>query len=251
MSETLEHQYESFSEATENDVRADPIDADTEVGQQEDDDEGGEEPVVEETPEVVATEDDLQARNARLAHELREQRRHSKMLEREAQALRGERTETRDETIDREVALRSHAMVEQQKINDKANAVYHAGVKQFGRMEFEGSVSQVREAFGTQMPLLIETLVDQPGAEKLLHYFAENPDILDNMTHLSPHKLGAAVQREITRLNTPKVSLSKTPRPIQPVNRNAGGNIETNLEKMSMEQLDKLWSKRDFERQFR
>ena len=254
---TQETNYPSLSEATENDVR----EASEDIAQDDAPQEAAPEPVeqVEQVAEAPATEetveaaeDDAQARTARLARELRESKRRARQLEIEAQALRGQRQETRDETIEREINQRAQQMAANQAVNQKCNDIYQVGVKQFGRVEFDEDVRAVNEAFGQQMPLVLDTITDVPDPDRLLHYLGENPDILDNLAMLPPHKLGAALAREAEKLSRPKARpISKAPPPIRPIATGGGAEPEMDVEKMSMEQLAKMWDKRDLEKRMR
>lgn len=203
----------------------------------------------QETPDEALDDDELQARNARLARSLREEKRKARQLELEAQALRGQRQEQPTEAMEREIANRAAAMAQQQAINAKANEIYTAGVKDFGRVEFDESVRAVNETFGQQMPVVIDTLTEIEHAEKLIQHLADNPDVADTIALLPPHKMGAALAREAAKLSAPKVKpVSKAPPPIRPIAQTSSAEAETNIENMSMAELDKLWTKRDNER---
>lgn len=246
--------YESLSEASDNDNRDDLVlPEDTQEAAAEAP-EAPQAEAAEAAPEAEEpTEDEAAARAARLARDLREQKRRARQLEAENQALRGERNETRDEQIEREVQQRAAAMAQQNAINKACNDIYNQGVKEYGRTEFDTSVQAINEAFGAQlMPMVLETLTDLPDAQKLLHYLGENPDKLDDLANLPPHRLGAALAKEATKLAQPKPKqISKAPQPIKPIPTRSAAEPETDLEKMSMEQLAAMWDKRDWERRFR
>jgi len=236
--------YPSLSEATENDVResSEAIEQDQQPAEQP------EQPTEPEAPPEESDEE-LKARNARLARTLREEKRKARQLELEAQALRGQRQEQPNEQIEREIAQRAAALAQQQAINDRANAVYSEGIKAFGRVEFDESVKAVNEAFGQMMPVVIDTVVDIDNAPQLFAHLADNPDIADTIAGLPPHKLGAALAREAAKISQPKVKpVSKAPPPIRPISTTSSAEPETDLEKMSMDELAKLWDKRDFQK---
>lgn len=266
MSETTtqsipETSYEAWGEATENDNRDDL------AGQFAQDGEAPAEPApaapqepVEAAEEAAApeahedTEDEPTARAARLARDLREQRRRARQLEQENAALRGQRpAETRDESIEREIAQRAAAMAQQEALAAKCNEIYQHGVAEYGRTEFDESVKAVNETFGAQMmPVVLDTITEVEKPEKLLQWLADNPDRADALAALPPHRLGAALAREAAKLAAPKVkAVSKAPPPIKPIPQRSTDEPETDMEKMSMEQLAALWDKRDWERRFR
>lgn len=236
--------YPSLSEATENDVR-EPLESPAEP-------EPAEQPVEQQAePEAPPEESDeeLKARNARLARTLREEKRKARQLELEAQALRGQRQEQPNEQLEREIAQRAAMMAHQQALNERANQVYNEGVKAFGRTEFDESVKAVNEAFGQAMPVVIDTVVDIDNAPQLFQHLADNPDIADTIAGLPPHKLGAALAREAAKISQPKPKpVSKAPPPIRPISTTSSAEPETDLERMSMDELAKLWDKRDFQK---
>lgn len=250
---TQETEYPSFSEASDNDNRDDlqlPADTDNQLDAPTEAQDAPDEAPSDETP--AEPEDEAASRAARLARDLREQKRRARALEQENQALRGERSETRDETIEREVQQRAAAMAQQNAINKACNDIYNTGVKEYGRTEFDQDVQAVNEAFGQAMPVFLETIAEIDNAQKLMHWMAENPDKLDDMANLPPHRLGAALAREAAKLSQPKPKpLSKAPQPIKPIPTRSAAEPEVDMEKMSMEELAKMWDKRDWERRFR
>src|ERR1044072_1987662 len=104
-------------------------------------------------------------------------------------------------------------MAQQQQVNQKANDIYSAGVKEFGRMEFDESVKAMNETFMQLMPVVIDTLTEVEHPEKLIQYLGDNPDIADQMALLPPHKLGAALARESAKLSQKVRPVSKAPPP--------------------------------------
>lgn len=255
---TPEPEVSGFSEATENDNRDDLVEREAQEAAQEATQEAGQEPVQQaEAPaeaEAAEQEDDAEARAARLARDLREQRRRQRHLEQENASLRGQQPpQSQDEATEREIQSRAVALANQQALDKQCNAIYQEGVKTFGRVEFDESVKTVNETFGRQMmPVLLDTLTDLPNPEKLLQHLADNPDKLDDLANLPPHKLGAALAREATKLSQPKAKpLSKAPNPIKPIATRSASEPELDMEKMSMEQLAAVWDKRDWERRFK
>jgi len=252
MSETItpETDYPPLSEATDNDVRDDAVQPEAPV------EETPPEPVADSQapPEVEAEpEDDLAARNARLARQLREQKRLARQLSEQAATLQGQRQEQPNEAMEREINLRAQQLAQAQVVNTRANEVYTEGVKAFGRAEFDESVKTMNEAFGPQViPIVIDTLIDIPNAPQLIQYLADNPDIADDLANLPPHKLGAALARESNKIATPKPKpVSKAPPPIRPIAVQPSNEGDENLENLPMEKLAALWDKRDFDRRFR
>jgi len=236
--------YPPLSEATENDNRDDiqlPVEESTE-------------PEAKPAPGPVEAEpeDDLSARNARLARELREQKRIARQLEQYNAHLAGQRQMPQDEAYQADINARAAQIAQQQQVNAKSNDIFQAGVSEFGQQEFAESVRLMNESFGQQnIPYVIETIVDLPEPARLIQYLGDNPDIADQMAALPPHRLGAALAREAAKLANPKPrQVSKVPPPIRPISTQASSEPEGDMEKMSMEQLAKMWDKRDFMRRF-
>lgn len=166
--------------------------------------------------------------------------------------LKGQRTAQPNEQMEIEIANRAAAMAQQQIVNQRANEIYSEGTKEFGRVEFDESVRAVNESFGQAMPLVIDTLTEIPQAQKLIQFLGDNPDIMDDLAALPPHKLGVALANQAAKLSAPKPKpLSKAPAPIRPIATQGASEPETNMERMSMEQLAAIWDKRDFEKRFR
>jgi len=102
------------------------------------------------------------------------------------------------------------------------------------------------------MPIVLDTLVDLPDPAKLLQHLDDNPDVADQLAMLPPHKLGAALMREAAKVAAPKPKpVSRAPTPVRPIQTQPTVEPETDMESMSMEQLARLWDKRDYERRFR
>lgn len=238
-----ETDYPPLSEASEGaDVRETSIDIEEEAAPEP-------EPQVQAQEPEPEPEDDLSARNARLARELREQKRHARQLAEYNQQLQGQRQFTQDEQLQQEINNRAMQLAQQQVVNQKSNDIYQLGVKQYGR-EFDESVRSMNDAFGQNvMPVVLDTIVDMPDAHRLIQHLGDNPDIADRLASLPPHKLGAALEREAAKLTAPK-KVSQAPKPIRPIQTQQTNEPELDYEKMSMDQLAKMWDKRDFIKRF-
>ena len=254
MSETS---YPSFSEATENDVRLTAEQVAAQIGEpvdQIDPDDEAEPEAQEQEQEVEAQETDTEreAREAKLARDLREERRRARQLAAENQALRGQRPESRDETIQREAAAMAVQMAQRDAVTAKSNAIYAEGVKQYGKEEFDDAVQAMGHSFGQALPVVIDTLIDLPDAQRLISHLADNPDLMDALAAMPAHKLAAALAREANKVSAPKARpKSNAPKPIRPVATRGAAEPEIDMEKMTMEQLAKAWDKRDFERRWK
>jgi hypothetical protein len=261
MSETTatpETTYSSFSEASDNDVRLTAEEIAAQNGEPVEQIEADEpeaqaaEVAAEAEAEDTETETEREAREAKLARDLREERRRARQLAAENQALRGQRPESRDEVIQREAAALAVQYAQRDAVTKKSNEIYAEGVKEFGKDEFDDAVQAMGHSFGQQLPYVIDTLIDLPDAQKLIQHLADNPDMMDSLASMPPHKLAAALAREANKVSAPKSRpMSKAPKPIRPVATRGAAEPEIDMEKMSMEQLARMWDKRDMERRNR
>jgi len=245
-----ETSYPPLSEATDNDTR-DIIVQPAEESPDSPEESPPPQAAAESEPEP--SEDDLSARNARLARELREQKRIARQLEQYNQHLAGQRQMQPDQAMEQEINARAAQLHQQQQVNQRSNDIFQAGCGEFGQQEFGESVRLMNEAFGSQnIPYVIETIVDLPEPAKLIQFLGDNPDIADQIAGLPPHKMGAALAREAGKLAAPKAArpVSKAPRPISPIASQVSSEPEMDVEKMTMEQLSKMWDRRDFMRRF-
>lgn len=251
MSETITPEppvYPGLSEATENDTGERQLPGGL-TEEQVPATPPQEAPPAEAPPDEPAEEDDDKTRTARLARELREQKRRARQLEQEAQVLRGQRTEQPNEQMEREIQQRAAMLAQQQAINEKSNVIYNEGIRAYGRAEFDDAVKHMNETFGQLTPVVIDTLTDIDDAPKLIQHLADNPDVADKLAGLPPHKLGAALAKEAAKLTKPK-QVSQAPAPIRPLNTTSSAEPETDIEKMSMAELDRLWTQRDNRKRF-
>jgi len=172
-------------------------------------------------------------RMAKLAHDAREARRRTRVLEREIAVLRGQRTEAPDEELDRKVTERATQLAAQTAFNVRCNEIYHAGVKEFGKAEFDETVKELNEVLGGLPVALIEAAEDAGNPAKILKYLGDNSDIAEKLAAMTAHKMGVELAKLAQQLDKPKAQISKAPPPIKPLN-GSSGNAATDIDKMSM-----------------
>ena len=150
-------------------------------------------------------------RIAKLRQAYAETKRQAAQLRAENEALRGQRQQGPNEEVERRARELAAAEVQQREFNKTCNDIYLAGVKQFGKSQFDDSVRAMNETLGGSVPTpLIEALAEAGDAHKVWHYLSENPDTLEDIANLPPHRMGAAVAKLTAKVNAPK-AVSKAP----------------------------------------
>lgn len=161
---------------------------------------------------------DDKARAAKLAHDLRQARREARQREAELQTLRGQRQAEPDEELDRRANARAEQLAAQRDYTVKVNSVVDAGRKKFGAAEFDSISNEIAETFGNGAATVVEIVYDLDNGAEVLAHLASNPDILDKLASMPPHRLGAALATESAKLSAPKTKpKSNAPKPISPV----------------------------------
>lgn len=106
-------------------------------------------------------------------------------------------------------------------INERCDAMFDAGAKAFPKT-WEASVAAVGEVFGdeiVQRPDFLEAVTDLDNAAAVYHDLASDPDKMEAVLALPPHKMGMELARISARLAQaprPK-AVSKVPPPIKPL----------------------------------
>lgn len=190
----------------------------------------------------------------RLDSQFRQKRKMAEELNRlkhEVEVLRGERTETRDETIDREVASRLDARSAEKSFQNKTIEIGEKGAKEFA--DFDSTVIKLNEDLGGMgLGPLTQVITDAaPGAEhKILHYLGKNPtiaeDIMDQF-NISITKGVLALNKVVDKATKAPSTVSKASPPIKRLATNtvAASNNE------ATETIDAYMARRDKEDQER
>lgn len=196
----------------------------------------------EQAEEVQHDDDDeIDKRISRLAYEAREAKRLAKQLQRENEVLKGQRTETADEEVERKVAERAAALASQNAFNSECNKIYEQGKKEFG--DFQKTVDAFGEIGGLSAPL-VQAAIEAGDAHKVLHWLGSNLDEAERISNLDPARMGAAVAKVATKLNKPK-QVSKAPAPIKPVSSSPGRSDENlSLDEWMRQEDQKQWKRR-------
>ena len=108
-----------------------------------------------------------------------------------------------------------------QKINDGSEAMFEAGLKGFPKT-WEERVKNAAEIFSDEMrakPEFLETLTDLDNSAAVYHELAGDPDKMEAVLNMPPHKMGAELARMSAKLSSapaPK-PISRAPAPIRPL----------------------------------
>lgn len=193
-----------------------------------------------EKPDPIDEQTDFEKRIARLAFQEREARKIARQLTEENARLRGQAPPLeKDDEIVRQVEQRASELAAMKVYNDKANAIYEAGVKEFP--DFQSKIDGFKTA---GMPLsteLIEAAIEVGDAHRLIHYLGKNLDEAERIMNLKPHQMGAALGKLAIKASAPIVKQqSKTPSPIKPI----GGATKAELSDTDMP-IDEYMRKED------
>lgn len=156
-----------------------------------------------------------QKRIARLAYEARQAKQFAKQVAEENARLRGQAPPVpQNEEIERLANERAAMLAEREAYNQRANQVYHEGVKEYP--DFATALTNMRQAGLNLSDQVVEAALEVGHAHRLVHYLANNLDEADRIMHLPPHRMGAALAKLQTRVN-PQPKTSKAPEPIKPI----------------------------------
>lgn len=159
---------------------------------------------------------ETEKRIARLAFEAREQRKIAKAATEELARLRGQAPPLpQDQELDARVEARAREIATQQAHNATANAIYQAGVKEFGN-DFDKKLALFGEAGIALSPQMIEAAAEAGDAHKIIHYLGRNIDEAERIANLPPHLMGAALAKIAAKPIAVKQQ-SKAPAPIKPI----------------------------------
>lgn len=106
-------------------------------------------------------------------------------------------------------------------INERCDAMFDAGAKAFPKT-WESSVAAAGEVFGEELrarPDFLEAVTDLDNAAAVYHDLASDPDKMEAVLNLPPHKMGmelARISAKLTQAPKPK-PISKVPAPIKPL----------------------------------
>lgn len=178
-----------------------------------------------ETHESEPEDDEVSKRISRLAYEAREAKNIAKALQAEIARMRGEAPPlAKDEEINQQVEARARQIAAQQAHNANASAIYAAGVKEYGKEDFDKKLGEWHSAHIHISNEMIEAASEVGDAHKILHWLGKNIDEAERISNLAPHKMGAALAKISTKTAVTVKAQSKAPAPIKPI---SGKNMST------------------------
>lgn len=187
-------------------------------------------PVATETPEASpeAPHEAPEDRETRLAAELRLEKKRAREEKARAESMAAELAALKagqpiSPDIDRQVNERAAALNKQQEFQKQTSAILEAGDSEFGEKAFKEMVDTVADsAGGTANPKfwqMVEAMADVGDAHKLFKQLHDNPDILDEIAALPPHRMGAALAKAAVKMAPKPRPVSQTPPPVSSVGR--------------------------------
>ena len=187
------------------------------------------------------------AENARLAEELAEERKRRTALE-ELYAKPEDERGPNDTLVTKDEAVKLAREQLQREayfanINKAADNMFDAGAKAYPKT-WEARVSEAADVFGQEIaakPEFLEAVTDLDNAADVYHDLAGNPDEMERVLGLPPHKMALELAKISTRLAKPPAArVSRAPAPITPLDRAVVE--DTDLENCSMEEFDRRMS---------
>ena len=119
------------------------------------------------------------------------------------------------------------------RINSGLVEMDAAGAKAFPKT-WGARVDAVREVMSEELkgrPDFLEAIVDQPNSAAVYHELAGDPDKMEELLALPPHKMGVEIARLSDKLGKPAPKpISKLPAPIKPLTR---GGTERAIEDLA------------------
>lgn len=204
------------------------------------------EPEIEAEEEIKHEDSEFEKRIARLAFEAREQRKIAKAATEELARLRGQAPPLpQDQELDARVEARARQIATEQAHNAQANAIYQAGVKEFGA-DFDKKLSNFGAAGIALTPAMIEAASEAGDAHKIIHYLGRNIDEAERIAALPAHKMGVELAKIAAKPTAVKAQ-SKAPAPIKPIAGKAKAeqsDDEMEIGEYMRREDEKMWNRR-------
>jgi hypothetical protein len=208
-------------------------------------------PSAPEAPERQAEgeADEREKELARLAFERREARRRARELEAEVARMRAAQAQASPQNADPQAEVERRAneramqLVARQRFDEECNRIYETGVKEFGEDDFKTALAGFREVGGLP-PALIEAAAETGEAAKVLRHLGKDPEQVEKLLTLPPHRLGAAVGKIAAQIAAPPKPkpVSKAPPPITTVD--GAGSADSGLrDDLPMDEWASRWKK--------
>lgn len=129
------------------------------------------------------------------------------------------------EAIRREEAAKLEEAAYYKRINSGLEAMDEAGKKGFAAT-WDARITQAREVFRDELvarPDFLEAVTDLPNAAAVYHELAGDPDKMEALLAMKPHKMGMELAQMSAKLAKPPArQVSRVPAPITPIGRGGG-----------------------------
>lgn len=185
--------------------------------------------------------DETEKRISKLAYEKRRAEKAARDLQRRLDQLEGKIEISPDEQTQEMIRREAGRMAALERGEQVGRRIREDGMKDFP--DFANQMAKFNDYDGPNSYGITDDLVEAAEAagdsHKILHYLARNLDKFDEIRHLKPHQMGAALGKIAAEMNRPAPrQQSKAPAPIKPVGGSA--RAETTTENMSMEDFVKM-----------
>ena len=129
------------------------------------------------------------------------------------------------------------------KINQGADAMFEAGAKAFPKT-WGKRVADAADVFSDEIrakPEFLEAVTELDNAAAVYHELAGDPDKMEEVLNLPPHKMGMELARLSAKLSTPAPkAISRAPAPIRPLDRPAQEPKNLDDPNLSMDEFDRM-----------
>jgi hypothetical protein len=114
------------------------------------------------------------------------------------------------------VDQRAAAKAAAERINNKANEIADAGVKEF--KDFGEARATLLSAYGDKIqsnPAFLEAMVDTPAAHKVFYHLGKNPEVAEKILNMAPIPMAMEIARLGDKFAKPEeIQVSRAPAPI-------------------------------------
>lgn len=143
--------------------------------------------------------------------------------------------------VERVISARAEELAAVQAFNATCNAIYTAGVEEFGDFRDRVALAQQAEVMS---PALIEAAQEFGDAHKVLYALTDDMEEATRIAKLSPAKMGIALTRFMTKRQTATKTVSSAPPPVTQVTAVATPTVDP--EKMTHAEWRK-WREKQIE----
>lgn len=191
-------------------------------------------------------------RLARLANDAREKNRQLAEMRSEIERLKGIRTETRDQEIDRLADERARVKVAAKEFETATYTIFNNGMSSFGP-RFKQALDSLNDvcADPDRVNQLCDGVIAAAGSNDghlLIKHLGDNPDVLEDIVKLPAIGQGIELAKLAIKLTAPKIRpVSQAPAPTKGVRSTSTKTSVSNPGELPMDEFVK-WSKENMRR---